>query len=206
MSFAASARRAALAAQRSTGSRFRKGKGDVKFGIAIVPGPRAMNKVFKQAGEKMMDLRPVWNPLLPRLQAGIARNIESKGAALGETWGKPIEPYNTNKKVKGLKKGKRRVGRGKGDLELSGKLKKSLKGKRSKLSLTKKLLRVGTRVKYGPAVNFGYLPPGPQPRKFMGWNSGMRKAADKLMRPFIENIVKRAAKAMDNAMKRGTHG
>lgn len=165
----------------------RAGKGDFRFGIDIDPPPSTIADAHKDMARRMADMRPAWKLLAPLIGKGLGRNIDSRGASIGERWPEPNRAYSRRKLLSGF---------GSVDMSYTHALQEAMRSG-SAVAITPHFLSVGVRgrkFEYAQAVNFGFRKT--KPRKFAGWSDTMRRDASTIVGRYMSRSVSEAAKAM----------
>lgn len=112
-----------------------KGKGTIGVSVMLDPSPYELAKRYDFLRDKLLDFRPVWEKMIPKLRRHMGRVWMSQGAAAGTRWPKWKDSY-ARRRPNGA------IG------VLTGKLLNQLVTKGA-LSRTKTSLRFGAR---GPGV------------------------------------------------------
>lgn len=164
--------------------------------MRIDPSPGSLSKIAGGLGKDLSNYRPAWRLIAPIIAAGIARNIQSRGGALGETW--PRENRNYQRR-------KAREGKGRVELVVSGKLLADMTTLAGIQSMTAKRLVFGTKQKYARAVNFGFATDRGKtqirPRKFAGWNDSMKQEAGEVLDLFVRELLVAASDRLKNVAR-----
>jgi len=170
-----------------------RGKGAFSYRIEVDPSPIKIARILGGLGKEYKNWRPAFVRMAPVLLDGLADNIKSKGGNLDEKWDPPNEEYQRRKS---------RLGHGRTDLVVSGKLLEEVTQQSSNsVRMTGKSLSVGTSLPYAPAVNFGRHANRIGRRVFMGWSLRMKADSIRIMNEHSRMLLDRAAQKM-NALKR----
>lgn len=123
-------------------------------------------------GQRAADSRPAFRKIRDLLIRGNAKTFATKGGYIGETW-PPLAPSTVERK---------------GNAEIgvrTGALKASLMGGRGRqTSVTKKQVKVGTKVWYA-RMFAGGTKTGQPPRPIVGFTEGQQNVANFLLRRYI---------------------
>ncbi len=144
----------------SQGTRLR-----VSFDPALV---RVVDRL-KGAEKTLSELRPVMARVNQGIQAGVRRNIDSRGATVNERWDQYNPAYLARKAAKG---------RGSTPMRFTGALDSQIRGGGgSTVKINKKSTSLELNLSYIRAINFGLLKPGESRSKVTAQKTRRRKDA-----------------------------
>lgn len=166
-------------------SKPRAGKGTFNLGITVNPSPEKLAQAFGVASKRFGDFRPAFRRIAPHLARGLAQNIRSRGASIGESW-----PSTEAGWAAEYQKRKQRGGYGAQSLLRSRMLYNQLTSPTAGvLSMGRKVLRFGSDLPYARAINFGSGANSNRRRMFMGWSDQMKNAAESELSAYVHELL-----------------
>lgn len=158
------------------GRRSRRRRGAIRIDFEFDPDPRELAKRFDFLKKEIMDLRPAWKRMLPKMRMIAGRQTSSRGAVAGSPWPPWKESYAKRRPSGAM-------------LVLSGRLVRQLTAD-GKVSLTRRAFRFGVQnLPYARAVYFGSPKQGIRPRPFIVATRDVSKLAAREVNRNTEEVL-----------------
>jgi len=156
--------------------RTRSGSGSISVRLEFDPPAKELAKRYDFLKNEILDMRPAWKRLLPKLRTIARKQISSRGSAAGEVWPPWKESYAKRRPNGAM-------------MILTGRLLNSLTVD-GEVSLTKAKLRFGVKdIPYARAVYFGSPKQGIASRKFIVATPEVVKVATAEVNRRIEEVL-----------------